>query len=66
MWGRKESDMTEQLSADCPVVPEPLIEEAVFSPLYIFASFVKDTVLIGAWVYRLSTLESVKYINVTF
>ena len=58
--------MTEQLSPDCPVFPEPLIEEAVFFPLYILASFVKDTVLIGAWVYRLSTLESVKYINVTF
>ena len=42
----------------CPRFPEQLIEEAVFSPLYILASFVKDTVLIGAWVYRLSTLES--------
>jgi len=26
------------------VFPVPLIEEAVFSPLYILASFVKDTV----------------------
>ena len=29
----------------------PLIEEAVFSPLYILASFVKDKVAIGAWIY---------------
>ena len=29
----------------------PLIEEAVFVPLYILASFVKNKVCIGAWVY---------------
>ena len=28
------------------VFPVPLIEEAVFSPLYVLASFVKDTVSI--------------------
>ena len=28
-----------------------LIEEAIFAPLYIFASFVKNKVLIGVWVY---------------
>ena len=28
-----------------------LIEEAIFAPLSIFASFVKDKVLIGVWVY---------------
>ena len=64
MWSQTVG-LTEHLSPDCPVLPEPLIEEAVFSPLYILASFVKDTVLIGAWVCRFSTLESVKYINVT-
>ena len=26
----------------CPVFPKPFIEEAVFSPLYILASFVID------------------------
>ena len=31
--------------------PAPLIEEAVFSPLYILAYFTKDKVTIGAWVY---------------
>ena len=43
--------MTEQLSPDCPVFPEPLIEETIFAPLYILASFGKDKLPIGAWVY---------------
>ena len=33
----------------CPVFPAPPIEEAVFSPLYIVASFVKDKVLVGVY-----------------
>ena len=33
------------------VSPTPLIEETVFPPLYILASFVKDKMTIGAWVY---------------
>ena len=33
-----------------PIFPAPLIEEAAFL-LYILASFVKDQVTIGAWVY---------------
>ena len=36
---------------NCPVSPASLIEEAVFLPLYILASFVKDMVPIGIWVY---------------
>ena len=35
------------------VLPAPLIEEAVFAPLYILASFVKNKVPMGAWVYLL-------------
>ena len=31
--------------------PAPLVKEIVFSPLYILASFVKDKVSIGAWIY---------------
>ena len=31
--------------------PAPLFKEIVFSPLYILASFVKDEVSIGAWIY---------------
>jgi len=35
----------------CPVFPAPFIEEAIFVPLNILASFVKNKVPIGAWVY---------------
>ena len=38
-------------TCSCPVFPAPLIEEAVFSPLYILASFIKDKVTLCAWVY---------------
>ena len=31
--------------------PTPLVKEIVFSPLYILASFVKDKVSIGTWIY---------------
>ena len=31
--------------------PAPLIEEAVFSPLYIPASFVEDKGPIGVWIW---------------
>ena len=34
-----------------PVFPAPFIEEAVFAPLYILASFIKNKVPIDAWVY---------------
>ena len=34
-----------------PVFPEPLVKEIVFSPLYTLASFVKDKVSIGVWIY---------------
>ena len=33
------------------VFPVPLVKEIVFAPLYILASFVKDKVSIGVWVY---------------
>ena len=36
---------------DCTVLPAPLTEKAVFSPLYILASFIRDKVTICAWVY---------------
>ena len=35
----------------CSVFLAPLIEEVIFPPLYILASFVKDKVSIGAWIY---------------
>ena len=34
-----------------PVLPVPLVKQIVFSPLYILASFVKDKVSIGVWIY---------------
>ena len=38
-------------TCNCPVFLAPFTEEAVFAPLYILASFVKNKVPIGAWVY---------------
>ena len=35
----------------CTVFPAPLIEGAVFSPLYILASFFIDSLTISVWVY---------------
>ena len=37
----------------CLLLPTPLVEETVFFPLYIFASFVKDNVPIYVWVQAL-------------
>ena len=34
-----------------PVFPAPFVEDTVFAPLYILASFVKNKVPISAWVY---------------
>ena len=49
----------------CTVFPAPCIEEAIFSPLYILASFVKDQLTIGAWVYLWDfQLISLVYISV--
>ena len=47
-----------------PVFPAPLVKEIVFSPLYILASFVKDTVYIGTWVY-LWTFYSVPLVYIS-
>ena len=38
-------------TCSCPVFPALLIEEAVFSPLSILASFIKHKVTICVWVY---------------
>ena len=35
-----ENVLIHSFTRSCPVFPEPLIEEAVFAPLYILASFV--------------------------
>ena len=50
--GLQESDTTEQLHwFTGPVFQASLIEESVFAPLYILASFVKDKVPVGVWFY---------------
>jgi len=36
------------------VLESVLVKGIVFSPLYILASFVKDKVSIGAWIYLLT------------
>ena len=50
MYGiRKGSNFI--LICSCPVFPGLFIEESVFAPLYILASFVKNKVPVGVWVY---------------
>ena len=44
-------ECSNSFTCSCLVSPAPLIEEAVFSPLYILASFIKNKVTICAWVY---------------
>ena len=41
----------DSFTSGCPVFPAPLVKEIVFNPLYILATFVKDKVSIGAWIY---------------
>ena len=38
-------------TCSCPVFPAPFIEETVFAPFVYSASFVKNKVPVGAWVY---------------
>ena len=38
-------------TSDWPVFLAPFVKEIVFSPLYIFAYFVKDKASIGVWIY---------------
>ena len=66
MYGIKKcSDFIRMQLCNCPVFPAPLIEEAVFAPLYILASFVKNKVPIGAGVYFWAFyLVSLVYISV--
>ena len=45
---RKCSNFVHSFTCSCPVFPASFIEEAVFAPLYILASFVKYKVPVGA------------------
>ena len=52
-------------TCSCPVFPASFIEEAVFAPLYILVSFVKNKVPLASWVYfRAFYLVSLVYISV--
>ena len=44
-------EKTISLTSGAGKTGQPLVKEIVFSPLYILASFVKDKVSIGAWIY---------------
>ena len=50
VYGVKKIFLFHSFMCSCPVFPELLIEEAVFSPLYILTSFVIDEFAVGAWV----------------
>ena len=51
LYGVRECSNFILLHVAVQFLPAPLIEEAVFSPLYMLASFIKDKVTICAWVY---------------
>ena len=44
VYGVKKIFLFHSFMCSCPVFPELLIEEAVFSPLYILTSFVVDSI----------------------
>ena len=49
--GVRKCFLSHSFTCSCPVFPAPFIEEAVFAPLYILASLVKNKFPMGAWVY---------------
>ena len=51
VYGVRKCSFFHTFPCSCPVFPAQFIEEAVFAPLYILASFVKNKVPIGAWVF---------------
>ena len=48
----------------CPVIPVPLIVEAIFSPFYCLCSFVKDqlTLFMQVYIWALSSIPFVQYL----
>ena len=49
VYGIRKFSKFHSFTCSCSVFPAPFIEEAVFAPLYILASFAKNKVPIGAW-----------------
>ena len=60
----KETFSSHSFTCSCPVFQAPIIDKAVFSPLYI-ASFIIDYLTINVWAYS-SALCSVPLIHVCF
>ena len=50
MYGVRKCSSFSSFTDSWPVSPEPLVEETVFSPLCIFASFLKDKMVMRAWI----------------
>ena len=51
MYGVRKCSNFIFFTCSCPVFPALFIDKAVFAPLYILASFVKNKVPIRAWTY---------------
>ena len=51
VYGVRKWSNFHSFTSGWPVFPAPLVKQVVFSPLYMFASFVKDKVSIGVWIY---------------
>ena len=51
MYGVRKCSNFILLHVTVQVFPAPFIEQAVLAQLYILAFFVKNKILIGAWVY---------------
>ena len=51
MWTVLESVLVSFFYKWLTSFPSSLVKEVVFFPLYILASFVKDKVSIGSWIY---------------
>ena len=51
VYGVRKSSSFILLQVVWPAFPALLVKEIVFNPLYILASFVKDKMSIGAWIY---------------
>ena len=51
VYGVRKCSSFSSFTDSWPVSPEPLVEETVFSPLCIFASYVKDKVPTGVQIY---------------
>ena len=51
VYGVRKCSKFHSFTIGWPVFPAPLVKEIDFSPSYILASFVKDKVSVGAWIY---------------